>query len=270
MNCRDVESVVGPYLDDELVDAERLTVEHHLGTCDACRRHFEAQRHNLSLIRAAAREAQPPAPESLRNRLHTALHHEQALVTRRRWATASAAAAGLAVVSLLSVQQWRSYERKLFDDDAVLRHARHFPLEIRQPSPQALETWFQGKLDHRVSVPQLPNATATGARILNVRERQAAYIRYDVPRRNGNQGGQVGLFVIGDKPHDVDVGPLPDAEVANSNGYNVVSWRDGDIVYQLVGDLDEADIRSLLPDQPAPATPPQQPAVDVRPVSLER
>jgi hypothetical protein len=65
--------------------------------------------------------------------------------------------------------------------------------------------------------------------------------------------------VYGDKANDVDVDGTP--EVGNSNGYNVVTWRNGDVVYQLVTDLDEQDIRQMLPPGPPLHAAPQiQPA----------
>jgi hypothetical protein len=117
-----------------------------------------------------------------------------------------------------------------------------------------------------VSVPHFPHATAAGARILQVRDKPAAYIRYDAPH-------PMGLFVYGDD-HEMDVGAEP--AVGTSNGYNVVSWRNGDVVYQLVTDLDETDVLDLLPPPhaapvAAPAAPPSgTPTLDVRPASLQR
>ena len=118
-----------------------------------------------------------------------------------------------------------------------------------------------------MTVPHFPNATAAGARLLQVRDKPAAYIRFDAPR-------PMGLFVYGDD-HEVDVGTEP--AVSNSNGYNVVSWRNGDLVYQLVTDLDEQDIRELLPPThpvaaPIPADHPATqgtPTLDVRPATLQ-
>ncbi len=136
--------------------------------------------------------------------------------------------------------------------------------------PEVLEAWFGGKLDHRVTVPRFPNATTAGARLLNVRDREAAYIRYDAPRANSAEPRHMGLFVFDDSG-DLDLGALPSSEVGNSHGYNVVTWRDGDVGYELVTDLDERDIRALVPQQNsgervAPEV--QRPALDVRPASM--
>ncbi len=101
-----------------------------------------------------------------------------------------------------------------------------------------------------------------GARVLNVRDKQAAYIRYDAPARTSAQVRQVGLFVFGDDKKDVDVGAREQPDVGNSNGYNVVTWREGDIVYQLVTDLEEADIRDLLPPETPRTAPLGRPVLE--------
>ena len=59
------------------------------------------------------------------------------------------------------------------------------------------------------------------------------------------------------------------SEVGSSHGYNVVSWREGDVVYQLVTDLDEQDIRDLMPPQEGQPVPPK-PAIDVRPAAFKQ
>ncbi|HME91840.1 MAG TPA: transmembrane regulator PrtR, partial [Myxococcaceae bacterium] len=71
----------------------------------------------------------------------------------------------------------------------------------------------------------------------------------------------------------------------NSHGYNVAIWRDREIVYELVSDLDESDIRQMVAQsassprrrslvnepRPAPTTSPpvlQTPSL-VQPASLQ-
>jgi anti-sigma factor RsiW len=272
MNCRDLEPLLMPYLDGELVEAERLAVETHLTGCGVCARHAEVGRHNRTLVRTLAKAGTPPAPESLKAKLFTNVRAVEARQRQGRFLRFSAAAAGVALCAVIGHQQWRSFQRRLYVEDAASRHARQFPLEVRLPQPEALEAWFDGKLGHRVAVPRFPNAVAEGARVLNVREKQAAYIRYDAPARASAQPRQVGLFVFGDNANDVDVGARAEPDLRNSNGYNVVTWREGDIVYQLVTDLEEDDIRELLPPEPTrrPAPLPGRPALDVQPAAFQR
>lgn len=267
MNCLEFESMVNPYLDGELASGDLVSVNEHLAHCGTCGHRAQVAQHNLSIIRAAVLQAGPAAPEGLRARVRDGLHGEESRLRRRFVGRLLAAAAGLALAGVVGHHQWRSFQSRLYLVDAAQRHARHYPLEIEQPSPEQLEAWFGGKLDYRVNLPRFVNATAAGARLLNVREKPAAYIRYDAA-----PAGQLGLFVFGDDGRDVDVGTLPEPELGTSHGYNVVSWRDGDVVYQLVTDLDERDIRELLPPQQAApgVVAPRHPTLDLRPASLHR
>lgn len=260
MNCRDLETQLTPYLDGELIAEARVAIEAHVTGCAPCARHVEVERHNLSVIRAAGKEASPVAPAALRARISESLSRD---ADRRRRLGAGRAAAVAATVTfavVLGHQQYRGHQRRLYEQDAALRHARQLPLEIEQ-SPEAIERWFGGKLDHKVTVPRFPNSQAAGARLLQVRDKPAAYIRYDAPR-------QMGLFVFGDD-HDLELGDEP--AVGSSHGYNVVSWREGDVVYQLVTDLDERDIRDLVPPvHEVEGNPAPRRLIEVRPASLRQ
>lgn len=253
MNCRDLETQLTPYLDGELIAEARVEFEAHLASCPTCPRHVEVERHNLSAIRDAARAGSPGAPPAFKAKLFENITRDSNRQRRAGVVRFAAVAAGVTFAMVIGHQQYRSHQRRLYEQDAALRHARQFPLEINEPAD--IERWFGGKLDHPVNLPRFPNATATGARLLQVRDKPAAYIRYDSPR-------PMGLFVYGDD-HDLDLGARTEAEVGESHGYNVVSWREGDVVYQLVTDLDEQDIRDLVPS-PVPAK------LDVRPASLQQ
>lgn len=261
MNCRDLETQLTPYLDGELIAEARVEFEAHLASCPTCPRHVEVERHNRSVIREAARTASPPAPPAFKARLFENIARDASRQRRVAVGRLAAVAAGVTCAMVIGHHEYRGHQRSLYEQDAAMRHARQFPLEIEQ-SPAAIERWFGGKLDHPVNLPHFPNSTATGARLLQVRDKPAAYIRYDSPR-------PMGLFVFGDD-HDIDVGAEP--AVGSSHGYNVVSWREGDVVYQLVTDLDEQDIRDLMPTphevggQPLPGRPP----LEVRPASLRQ
>ena len=245
MNCRELDSLMHSYLDEELVDGERLALESHLAHCATCSKAAEVERHNLTLIRTRALEASPSAPESLKARILDGIHSDQRRRVKTRLLQVSAAAVSVAVLGGLGHQQWHVWQRQLFVEEAARRHARQLPLEM-QGQPEVLEAWFGGKLDHRVTVPRFPNATTAGARLLNVRDREAAYIRYDAPRANAEEPRHMGLFVF-DGASELGLSALPDSDIHNSHGYNVISWRQGDVVYELVTDLDETDVRALMP-----------------------
>ena len=134
--------------------------------------------------------------------------------------------------------------------EAVRSHHRGLPLEVMAASvgEGMIPSWFAGKLDFHPAPPRF-RATGVhlvGARLANLRELPAAYIRYELPR------GQAGLFIV-DDPHgrfaaagrEVRIGPHV-LRVVNARGYNVAVWRENEIVYSLVSDLDEDALFDLV------------------------
>lgn len=255
MDCSQVTTVIQAFVDGELVASEAQLVELHAGRCAACAERVAAQRRLVALVRAG-RDGQAPLPDALRARLQRGLHEEGRRRQARRVGVLALGAAAVALVGVTGQWHYRAAQRRAYAEDAAARHARQYPLEVQPQDPEQLEAFFAGKLDHRVAVPEIPNARAAGARLLNVREKPAAYIRYDTAHSGPSR--QLGLFVYGDPPRDVAYDDEP--QVANSHGYNVVSWRNGDVVYQLVTDLDERDVLQLVPASAPSHAPLVQPA----------
>jgi anti-sigma factor RsiW len=231
MTCQELDRLLYPYLDGEFQPEERLDVETHLEMCAACARRVEEEREIQQSLRRAARHSiqSSRAPASLRDGIQLGLRREQRRAQQFQWLRMGAAA--LVVVAVGG--SWialRPEERQRIMEDAARRHAKKLPFEISNMAPEHMEAWFGDKLDHRVAVPELPNTQVAGARISNVTDRSAAYISYETrPEREGQA--------------------FPAVEVGTSEGYNVALWRDGEVVYELVSDLSEADIRKMLQEQ---------------------
>ena len=121
-------------------------------------------------------------------------------------------------------------------------------------------------------MPRFPGARVSGARLSNVTDRPAAYISYKTPDVEGHPR-TIGLFVFDDSGDKVGALPLPRIQVDKRLGYNVALWREGEIVYEMVTDLDEGDILALLKAQQAgaqrvvPRAAPM-PTLDVTPAAL--
>ncbi|MCY1077671.1 anti-sigma factor family protein [Archangium lansingense] len=274
MTCQELDSILYPYLDGEFQPEERLEVEAHLTGCAECAQRVNMEVRMQQSLRRAARQAVETtrAPDALRARIQLGIRQEQRRDTQAWWLRASAAA----VVLVVAGGTWmalRPEQRQRFVDDAARRHARQLPVEVAGGSHEHVEAWFDGKLDHRVSVPRLRDVQLSGARISNVTDRPAAYISYE---RNADKQGapakRIGLFVFDDAKREVEAPPLPSVQVGSSHGYNVAVWRDGEIVYELVSDLDESDIRRMVAEQGAMKSRPSRPVtpdVVARPVALQ-
>jgi anti-sigma factor RsiW len=172
----------------------------------------------------------------------------------RRFSIYSAVAAGLvAVASFGYVIAGPSEEENaaLMLVDAVDKHARALPLEIQPTSAGSndVESWFQGKVDFRVRAPRFNSPQAArlvGARLANVRDRQAAYLVYggDDPARRTTLLVFPGELALPDGRRTT-VGNR-EVVMANERGYNVALWQNRGIVYSLVSDLDERDMLQLV------------------------
>jgi hypothetical protein len=152
----------------------------------------------------------------------------------------------LAIVALGGDYLARPRLREALVEDAALRHAKVLPPEVHDVPTDAVESWFGGKLDHRVSVPRLPNSRVTGARISHVKDKPAAYISYEQDDRHGRAPRRLSLFVFDDAKREVEAEALPALWLEQSHGYNVALWRENDTVSVLVSDLNEQDFRHLL------------------------
>jgi anti-sigma factor RsiW len=187
-----------------------------------------------------------------------------------RWGTAAlvAAAASASWVVL------RPGHREQLLEEATMRFQRRLPFEVTQASHADVEQWFGDKLSYRVPVPQLPGATILGARLSNVREHEAAYIAYEIPASgNAPRERRMGLFVLEDSAGEIpSIRPWPQVTVRPVRGFTVASWRAGGLVYELVSDVDEPEMRRMLTEMatapavvPTPVPVPQGP-VHVRPM----
>ncbi len=247
MTCSDIDKLLHPYVDGEFEAAERAAFDVHLSACPPCAARVAQARAFRDGLRAKLKDAPTLAPLALRLRVQQGLRAEQ---RRRRMRTTMRFAVAASVLVAVGLASWAMVPRKLdkFVADAARRHSRVLPHEIHAQAHEDVERWFHGKLDHHVRVPRFVNAQIAGARLSNVQDRPAAYIRYEKQDTLGAPRS-LGLFVFGDERNELEARPLPAAAVQSRLGYNVAVWRDGEIVYELVSDLDEHDIRALLQAQ---------------------
>lgn len=274
MTCPEFERFLYPYLDGEFEPSERAEVEAHLAACVACagRVHQERAVHEAIRAKLKGLSASPRASDALRARIQAGLRSEHRKAAAGRWTRYAAAAAVVAVVGSSVYVYQRAHTRQRYVEDAVARHAKRLPLEIHGSSPTEVEAWLVGKMDRRLPVPSLmPAAQLAGARLSNVQDKPAVYLVYDTVPAAGASPRQIGLLIYEDKAGDADFPREP--EVDKAQGYNVVSRRSGDIVYQLVNDLDEDDIRQMLAAErrgaPASAAPMNPvPTLPVQPASF--
>src|SRR5512138_3852134 len=250
MDCRELERSMDAFLDGEFEERERAEAEAHLAGCPACRATVDAQGRIREAVRAKLREAMAApapagrAPAALRERLTRSLAKERRPFWRRTLAPLPIATMAACAAGVLVVLASHTGNPDLLED-AIRNHHRGLPLEV---DAAAMPGWFADKLDFHPSLPHFTDAAVRieGGRLSNLREYPAAYVRYQLPR------GQVGLFIVDDPNRRFDA-PGRDVvvgrevvRVASARGYNVAIWRQDEIVYSLVSDLDEDALFRLV------------------------
>ncbi|WP_164014236.1 anti-sigma factor family protein [Pyxidicoccus trucidator] len=258
MTCQELERLLYPYLDGEFQPEERVDLETHLSGCAACQRRVEEeQQMKLALRRAARHTVQGMrAPASLRAGIQVGLKQEQRRAQYGVWLRAGA----MALVVVTVGGGWVAYQSeqrmRLARREVVQRHNKVLPFEIASATPEQMEEWFKDKVDPRVTVPQLPKAKPLGGRISILNGREVALISYEtLPEHEGEPSRRLSVFVVPDDETGVPkVQSLKAVEVDSAQGYNVVTWRDDEIVYEMVTDMDEDDIRRMLDERNTGAT----------------
>jgi anti-sigma factor RsiW len=243
LRCAGIQRFVDTYLDGEFAESERGEFEAHLAECEVCRAkvHDHAEWKH-AFVTAAPREK---APAALRNRVLRKLRKQEIPSSSwRRFATRVlpvAAAGGMVATLLVARAHWTSPVAV----DALALHKRNLPIEIAGP-PDQVRSWYHDKLDVSVRPPNFGQLAALrGGRLTNIRDRQAAYLVYDV------HGNKLSVFIFdpGDLPIDAPrkaVVGNRDVYLDEEQGYNVALFRDRGLGYAIASDLDGNEMLKLV------------------------
>ena len=253
MRCSGIQRFTDTYLDGEFGERDRVEFEAHLAECESCRHKVKQQASWKFSIKAAAPREQAPA--SLRNSVARAIAKESARAQTRRWAIRvlpMSAAAGVALMVVASPLMQKLNWAPAVAADVVAKHQRNWPLEIKGGSEQ-VKQWYVDKIDFPVKPPTFEGASPKhvafkGGRLTNVRDRQAAYLQYEI------DGSKVSVFIF--DPSQLPVGALGskskrvvgnrDVYFDRENGYNVALFEDRGEGYAIASDLDQDQMVSLV------------------------
>lgn len=264
--CATIQRFTDTYLDEEFAEADRLDFERHLDECDACRRTVRDQAHWHKVVKNAAPREE--APSALRAQLERRIsrevgrEHRMRVWTRRAVPTLAAAAM---VVAYFAVPT-RGIHSAAFTADLVAKHQRNMPVEVSGGNEQ-IKQWYADKVGFPVRPPQFEPVVQTagmaagmgngnpygqqrtarlkGGRLADIRDRQAAYLVYEV---NGNK---VSVFMF--DPQEMPMQAKRRAVVNNrevyldeDHGYNVALFRDHGVGYAIASDMDEGSMINLV------------------------
>jgi anti-sigma factor RsiW len=258
MKCEDVRDQLLSHQRGQIDKESQAQIASHLASCENCRLAAAAEAGLSDLL-----EQQLPrysAPVALKQSLaeRVAAPAAKPLGTRRfrRYLTplASALAGAALVLVAVRVTQPSFLRSSLVSADLVEEgvndHLRvvasSHPVEIESGGIHQVKPWFTGRLDFapRVAFSGDDQFKLEGGSVGYFRDRKAAVFVYKVRLHT------ISLFVFraDGLPWPTrglaNVGPLRvDASV--SRGFNVLLWRDGELGYCLVSDVNRVDLDAL-------------------------
>jgi anti-sigma factor RsiW len=254
MTCHEAREQLLDAQRDRLAPETRAALQAHLGECAACA-HEEAAEALLTEA-LEQRLPQPGAPASLKRRLAAGWPAAPAAAPGfwSRWPRylVPAAAVAAIVLAALPLVQRHASERAsaLMVAEAVNDHLRilssQHPLDVESGGIHQVKPWFEGRLDF------------------------APIVRFEGDQDFPLRGGAVGyyldrkaaVFVFGRHRHAISllvfradglpwpshgrdqIGGVP-VHVTTSRGFTSILWRDGELGYALVSDVEPADLTRL-------------------------
>jgi len=251
-SCEEVQPLIREATRRGLDDATRARVDRHLAGCPTCRSVADEERALDRLL-----DQQLPryaAPLALKRRLESRLSGAGEPPPARRhgalrWAAPGLGAAVAAAVVVLAMHGQGRPPGEPLVAEAIADHLRvvyrDHPVDIESGGPHQVKPWFTGRLDFGLPTVFAGNDefTLEGGAVGVYLDRQAAVLVY---RR---QLHKISLFVYradglsfpkADRPMGRAL-----ASVRQVRGFSVIVWRDGELGYTLVSDLNENDLMRL-------------------------
>jgi anti-sigma factor RsiW len=253
MSCDDVQPLVREATRGGLDEETRAQVYEHLASCSACAKLADEERELDRLLET--RLPQYPAPLPLKRRLQARLPPPltTAPAKRRRslgrWMTPLSLAAVAGAILVVGLRHSPSSSGEALVSEAVADHLRVVyrdrPTDIESGGPHQVKPWFTGRLDF--GLPSVFGGDGDfilqGGSLGYYVDRKAAVLVYSRRLHTAS------LFVFrGDgftfPRGDHSLGRVA-AAVRQERGFNIIIWRDGELGYALVSDLNTQELLGL-------------------------
>jgi anti-sigma factor RsiW len=253
MNCQQAKPMIGPYSDGELEAATILELEKHFRDCPRCALEWR----NLQNLKKALKQdvLYFTAPTELRRRIRAELPSpRKAAPGRSAWnwswlTTATSGAFAVCLALLLLVTQTRPSPEQQLAQEVVSSHVRSLMashvMDVASTDQHTVKPWFNGKLDFSPPVKDLAaeGYPLTGGRLDYLGRRSVAALVFQRHKH------LINLFVW--PASEADSKPTP---INSSQGYNLIHWSKGGMVFWAVSDLNEKELMEFTQDFAADKT----------------
>ena len=251
MNCTESRSRLHAYLDQELDLPGTIGIDQHLAGCDACRAIFGSQ----AALRAGLRRHAEyyAAPAALADRIRAKIGgvgpEPRARTLARKpwlqvpqWFRVGAAVAAMGIASWIAAIQYNSPgPDQLIAEQVVSGHARAVLgsrlVDVASSDQHTVKPWLSSKLDFSPSTADLTGAgfPLLGGRVDYLDNRPVATLVYR------HRQHVIDLFVWPEAQSGRALAP----QSASKNGYNLLHWADGGMVYWAISDLNPGELKTF-------------------------
>lgn len=217
----------------------------HLSTCPGCLDFIQEQAALRAQVRRLAQSEQ--APQTLRRRIEKMVGGRTTggagSPRLKRQIIGLAASVALVLSGYLAARYYIVQRGPTADHLAqqfVSDHLHYLPgrEQFVSDSPQAIQKWFEGRVDFPVHVPEIPTAAVEDARVCDIAGRKAALLHY----RHKPSETLISLFVA-EEPKSFEKEKSPITIAQSYQGYNASLWCKRGLVYTLVASLDDASLK---------------------------
>lgn len=256
LSCDDIEPLLSPCVDGELLEDDSASVKGHVARCDKCRGRLL----ELQALKASLASARPfDLPADLEERLHADLHRAARPARTMRAGLVVAGVAAIAGVVALGMNERgvapthaalappsitgvvAGAKRAPVVVAAMQRHRADLPVDVASPDPKPVQEFLAQRLGHKLRVPRLEmfGFGLQGGRVVDVDDRQGAQLMYA-----GGYGQRLSVVAVPDPDGTLaatllaaDAAPGSDANAGD--GLNVRVISNNGAVYTIIGDVDE-------------------------------
>ena len=239
--CPDKELLLHALVDGELDAGNALALEAHVASCAGCAAELEAIRAVKAQLKAAPLAY--AAPQSLFDRLDAAIAEAGAPPPPRRaartetWVMSGAVGALAASLALFAfIPTGVSLQSELVDAQARSLEAQHL-VDVQTSDRHTVKPWFNGKIDFAPPVVDLAaqGYPLVGGRLERIDGRRVAALVFH------RQAHVINLFIW---PGDAPAEP----SMQQKDGYNLIRWGHGGLVFWAVSDCDAAALTGFQKD----------------------
>jgi anti-sigma factor RsiW len=247
MQCADCRAVLDALIDDELMPAEARAAREHIAACADCARAHQSLAATSQLLREDL--VHYSAPDVLKARIHTALHHPNAVSSsapaprstwRRSWLAAAAVAIAISSSGLTFAVVNASTASRSVSDEILASHVRSLMpghlTDVVSSDQHNVKPWFDGRVNLSPTVPGLDSAgfNLVGGRL--------DYL----------DGHSVAVVVYARRQHIINVYSWPSAgrdtpvSSAEEQGYHLDHWRSHGVEVWAVSDVNPSELSRFV------------------------